>query len=91
MAKVAKERSNESKNLSFYIHIPYCAKRCGYCDFNTYTPSELNLANNALVYTRYIDAAVREIGLASKTLGGCEIQSILNLLIAFTCLSPSSL
>jgi oxygen-independent coproporphyrinogen-3 oxidase len=76
MAKVAKERSNESKNLSFYIHIPYCAKRCGYCDFNTYTPSELNLPNNALVYTRYIDAALREIDLASKTLGGCEIQSI---------------
>jgi coproporphyrinogen III oxidase-like Fe-S oxidoreductase len=23
--------------LSFYIHIPYCVKRCGYCDFNTYT------------------------------------------------------
>ena len=27
--------------LSLYIHIPYCTKRCGYCDFNTYTPSEL--------------------------------------------------
>jgi len=25
--------------LSFYVHIPYCIKRCGYCDFNTYTPS----------------------------------------------------
>jgi len=24
-------------NLAFYIHIPYCVKRCGYCDFNTYT------------------------------------------------------
>jgi coproporphyrinogen III oxidase-like Fe-S oxidoreductase len=27
--------------LGFYIHIPYCAKRCGYCDFNTYTPSAI--------------------------------------------------
>ena len=28
-------------SLSFYVHIPYCVRRCGYCDFNTYTPSEL--------------------------------------------------
>ena len=24
-----------------YVHVPFCAARCGYCDFNTYTPSEL--------------------------------------------------
>lgn len=24
-----------------YIHVPFCAARCGYCDFNTYTPREL--------------------------------------------------
>ena len=24
-----------------YIHVPFCASRCGYCDFNTYTPQEL--------------------------------------------------
>ena len=24
-----------------YIHVPFCATRCGYCDFNTYTPQEL--------------------------------------------------
>ncbi|MFZ9100988.1 MAG: coproporphyrinogen III oxidase, partial [Candidatus Planktophila sp.] len=45
MAKVAKGRNNESSKLSFYIHIPYCTKRCGYCDFNTYTPGELNSPN----------------------------------------------
>src|SRR5436853_6036954 len=27
--------------LGFYLHVPYCATRCGYCDFNTYTASEL--------------------------------------------------
>jgi len=21
-----------------YVHVPFCATRCGYCDFNTYTP-----------------------------------------------------
>lgn len=25
-----------------YVHIPFCVSRCGYCDFNTYTSSELN-------------------------------------------------
>jgi oxygen-independent coproporphyrinogen-3 oxidase len=24
-----------------YVHVPFCATRCGYCDFNTYTPGEL--------------------------------------------------
>src|SRR5580698_10577208 len=24
-----------------YVHVPFCATRCGYCDFNTYTPAEL--------------------------------------------------
>ncbi|MDY6995253.1 MAG: radical SAM family heme chaperone HemW [Actinomycetota bacterium] len=28
-----------------YVHVPFCATRCGYCDFNTYTPSELGGAN----------------------------------------------
>ena len=29
------------KPLSVYIHVPFCAVRCGYCDFNTYTATEL--------------------------------------------------
>ena len=28
-------------DLSVYIHVPFCAVRCGYCDFNTYTATEL--------------------------------------------------
>ncbi|PWH05626.1 coproporphyrinogen III oxidase [Brachybacterium endophyticum] len=30
-----------SRDLSVYIHVPFCAVRCGYCDFNTYTATEL--------------------------------------------------
>ena len=48
--------------LSFYVHIPYCIKRCGYCDFNTYTPSELqDGASLELVSSDYIDAVLREL------------------------------
>lgn len=30
-----------SRDLGVYLHVPFCAVRCGYCDFNTYTASEL--------------------------------------------------
>lgn len=28
-------------SIALYIHVPFCASRCGYCDFNTYTAEEL--------------------------------------------------
>jgi oxygen-independent coproporphyrinogen-3 oxidase len=50
------------QNMSFYVHIPYCIKRCGYCDFNTYTPSELqDGATLEIVSNDYIDAVLREL------------------------------
>lgn len=27
--------------FGIYVHVPFCATRCGYCDFNTYTAAEL--------------------------------------------------
>jgi oxygen-independent coproporphyrinogen-3 oxidase len=52
-------------DLSFYVHIPYCVKRCGYCDFNTYTPAELREGGTLeTVSGDYIDAVLREIDIA---------------------------
>ena len=49
-------------SLSFYVHIPYCIKRCGYCDFNTYTPAELqDGATLEIVSNDYIDAVLNEL------------------------------
>ena len=31
----------EDRDFGVYVHVPYCRVRCGYCDFNTYTASEL--------------------------------------------------
>ena len=55
--------------LSFYIHIPYCIKRCGYCDFNTYTPGELKAGSDvAEVSTGYIDLLIAESKIAKSKL-----------------------
>ena len=49
-------------SLSFYLHIPYCVKRCGYCDFNTYTPGELKIGSGvADVSEGYIDLMIAEV------------------------------
>ncbi len=48
--------------LSYYVHIPYCVRRCGYCDFNTYTPSELQDGATLEIVSRdYIDAVLKEL------------------------------
>ncbi|MEI6762659.1 MAG: radical SAM family heme chaperone HemW [Actinomycetes bacterium] len=54
-----------SSDLSFYIHIPYCVKRCGYCDFNTYTPAELKVESSLTEISHsYIDLMMKEIEMA---------------------------
>ena len=65
-----------SQRLSFYIHIPYCAKRCGYCDFNTYTPSELKSGDLDSLSSSYIDSAIKEIEMAAQVVGSAIIPSI---------------
>ncbi|WP_203567146.1 radical SAM family heme chaperone HemW [Aestuariimicrobium ganziense] len=51
--------------LSAYLHVPFCTSRCGYCDFNTYTPSELG----GLTIDDHLVATHREIDLAARVLG----------------------
>jgi oxygen-independent coproporphyrinogen-3 oxidase len=56
-----------NNELAFYVHIPYCARRCGYCDFNTYTPSELSISSDLSGVSRdYIDLVIAEITSARK-------------------------
>jgi len=53
------------RGLSLYLHVPFCATRCGYCDFNTYTAGELGTAASP---QSWLDAALAEIDLAAKVL-----------------------
>src|SRR6478752_4723626 len=50
-----------------YVHVPFCSVRCGYCDFNTYTLTELGV-DGASVAT-YAHAALAELDLAVTVLG----------------------
>jgi len=47
-----------------YVHVPFCRVRCGYCDFNTYTASELRGVRR----DDYAGHAVREIEWAATVL-----------------------
>ncbi|MEE4544356.1 radical SAM family heme chaperone HemW [Streptomyces sp. V4-01] len=56
--------------LGFYVHVPYCATRCGYCDFNTYTATELRGSGGAPASREnYADVLIDEVRLARKVLG----------------------
>ncbi len=51
--------SNMESMYSLYLHIPFCQKRCHYCDFNSYADMEQMLP-------AYVDALCREIDECGK-------------------------
>jgi putative oxygen-independent coproporphyrinogen III oxidase len=53
-----------TRPFGIYVHVPYCASRCGYCDFNTYVPGE------GVRREGYVDAVLAELVLAERVLGG---------------------
>lgn len=63
------------KDLSAYIHIPFCAVRCGYCDFNTYTNAELGGGGSQ---AEYADNAKTEMDLtlAADRAAGYEYEEV---------------
>jgi oxygen-independent coproporphyrinogen-3 oxidase len=56
--------------LGIYVHVPFCAARCGYCDFNTYVPSAADQPS------AYLEAALREIDLARAELGERRVSTV---------------
>src|SRR3954452_12968885 len=58
--------------FGFYVHVPFCRVRCGYCDFNTYTADELGPGPGAS-RASYADAAIAEVRLARRVLGDADV------------------
>lgn len=59
-----------SRPFGFYVHVPFCTVRCGYCDFNTYTAEELG---GGVSRKTYVDHAVSEVRLARTVLGDVDL------------------
>jgi putative oxygen-independent coproporphyrinogen III oxidase len=58
--------------FGIYVHVPFCAVRCGYCDFNTYTAAELGDQPGASRGT-YAGAAIAEVRMARRVLGDVDL------------------
>ena len=58
------------KEISVYIHWPYCLKKCPYCDFNSHTSKqEIN-------YKDWESAYINEINIEQNNLGIKNVRSI---------------
>jgi putative oxygen-independent coproporphyrinogen III oxidase len=59
--------------ISLYVHIPFCASRCGYCDFNTYTASELS---GGVHQETFHEVLKKEIAFAARNLDQPTISTV---------------
>ncbi|MEX3504876.1 radical SAM family heme chaperone HemW [Corynebacterium sp. LK2510] len=60
-----------SDTFGVYVHVPFCASRCGYCDFNTYTPAETTSS-----YEAYLSSLARELELAAAASGASPADTV---------------
>ena len=59
--------------LALYIHIPWCVKKCPYCDFNSH---ELDANISLSMYDEYVDALLLDAQMQQVLTQGREISSI---------------
>ncbi|PVV05618.1 MAG: YggW family oxidoreductase [gamma proteobacterium symbiont of Ctena orbiculata] len=56
--------------LSLYIHIPWCARKCPYCDFNSHTQ------HGPIQEMVYVEALLQDLGTEQKLVAGRPLQTI---------------
>ncbi len=56
--------------LSLYVHLPWCVRKCPYCDFNSHT------AGASPPRARYVDALVADIHREAELVPGRELVSV---------------
>jgi putative oxygen-independent coproporphyrinogen III oxidase len=60
-------------SFGVYVHVPFCAARCGYCDFNTYTATELGGGG---AQADYADVAIAEVAMARAAVGERRVDTV---------------
>ncbi len=61
--------------LSLYVHLPWCLKKCPYCDFNSHE-LQPDAAERAPLESRYIDALVADLESALPQIWGRRVHTI---------------
>src|SRR5271169_6136059 len=65
-------QSAPGQPFGLYVHVPFCITRCGYCDFNTYTPAELGGVNP----DGWLSALRAELELAAERLDAPTVNTV---------------
>lgn len=56
--------------LSLYVHLPWCVRKCPYCDFNSHA------AKGALPFEEYVDALIRDLDVDLPLVWGRVVHSV---------------
>jgi oxygen-independent coproporphyrinogen-3 oxidase len=70
MLSASEIAGSESRTFHAYVHIPFCKDICGYCDFNTYTATQLG----SLKQSDYAASLISEINLSAKVLEQSKVS-----------------
>ena len=60
---------DNNRQLSLYLHIPFCSLKCSYCDFNSYAGIEDQVGP-------YVDALIKEISCWGSQAGGFSVETL---------------
>ena len=62
--------------LSLYIHLPWCLKKCPYCDFNSHEWSATAAGSEAMPEQRYLDALRADLEASLPLIWGRTVHSV---------------